>query len=160
VADFDKGVDFDNNTFYVVTLNLLESSLNFPTNMKLRFMCDASGNRDDVYIDDITVTASTTLITNGPQKLVTITSTGETLFDLGDEEFALYPNPATETINIVLEEGENIEVQIFNTSGQLLIDSKLGGNVDAIDISKFDTGIYIIRIKADDEVFTQKFIKR
>jgi len=160
VADFDKGIDFDNNTFYAVTLSLLESSLTFPTNMKLRFMCDASGNRDDVYIDDITVTASTTLITNGPQKPVTIKSTGITVFDLGDEEFALYPNPATETINIVLEEGENIDVQIFNTSGQLLLDSKLGGNIDAIDISKFDTGIYIIRITADDEVFTQKFIKK
>ena len=59
VADFDKGVDFENGTFYEATVTILESAYNFPNNMKIRFMCDASGNRDDVYIDDITITAST-----------------------------------------------------------------------------------------------------
>ncbi len=67
VADYDQGIDFNNGTFYVSTVTILESAVNFPTNMKLRFMCDASGNRDDVYIDDITVTASTS-VTSGPIK--------------------------------------------------------------------------------------------
>ena len=29
----------------------------FPADMKVRFMCDASGNSDDVYIDEIKVSA-------------------------------------------------------------------------------------------------------
>ncbi|MEZ4647596.1 MAG: PKD domain-containing protein [Candidatus Eisenbacteria bacterium] len=46
---------FANNTFYVTTVTISRSSYNFPTNAKLhRFMCDASANNDDVYLDQIT----------------------------------------------------------------------------------------------------------
>ncbi|MHC4943829.1 MAG: S8 family peptidase [Planctomycetota bacterium] len=57
VADYDQGIDFQNGSFYVSIVTLDEANFNFPTNMKIRFMCDASGNRDDVYIDAITVRA-------------------------------------------------------------------------------------------------------
>lgn len=159
VADFDQGTDFQNNTWYVVTVSIPESSYNFPTNMKLRFMCDASANNDDIYIDDITVTGLTTT-TSSPAKLVDLKSTGEKVPHLMDEEFAIYPNPANNTINIVLEEGEQIEAHIFNTSGQLLLNSKLEEGNKSIDISELNPGIYILSITANDETFTQKFIKR
>jgi hypothetical protein len=35
----------------------LERSYAFPKDMKIRFMCDGSGNYDDVYIDEIRVLA-------------------------------------------------------------------------------------------------------
>jgi len=57
VATFDKGIDFENGIFYNKTVTIYESSYTFPTNMKIRFMCDASGNRDDVFIDEIVVSA-------------------------------------------------------------------------------------------------------
>ncbi len=53
VASFARGVDFNNNTFYNAIVTIPSSSYNFPTNARLRFMCDASGNQDDVYIDNI-----------------------------------------------------------------------------------------------------------
>ena len=37
----------------IITLN--EGTYNFPTNMKIRFKCDASSNGDDIYIDEIIV---------------------------------------------------------------------------------------------------------
>ncbi|MCA9727710.1 MAG: PKD domain-containing protein, partial [Candidatus Eisenbacteria bacterium] len=54
VAAYVAGSTFSNNTFYVTTVSIPRSSYNFPTNAKLRFMCDASNNSDDVYIDAIT----------------------------------------------------------------------------------------------------------
>lgn len=159
VADFDQGTDFQNGQWYVATVTIPESGYTFPTDMKLRFMCDASANNDDVYIDDITVTGFTTIPTSAT-KLVNIKSTGEIVPDLPTEEFAIYPNPANNTINVVFEEGEKIEAHIFNTSGQLLLNSKLEESSKSIDISELNPGIYILRITADDETFTQKFIKR
>lgn len=55
VASYVNGTDFDNNVFYSGTVYIDEVDYNFPTNMKIRFMNDASGNRDDVYIDEIRV---------------------------------------------------------------------------------------------------------
>lgn len=159
VADFDQGIDFNNGTFYVATVTLLESSLNFPTNMKLRFMCDASANRDDVYIDDITVTASTT-VTNGPIKQLAIKETGHKLSANLIEEFTIYPNPAREILYIVSEEVEDIEVSVYNTSGQMVQHELLPAGSDRIDISKLKKGLYLINVKAGDEIFTKKIIKK
>jgi hypothetical protein len=39
------------------TVTIDEASFTLPTNMKVRFRCDASGNRDDVYIDEVKISA-------------------------------------------------------------------------------------------------------
>jgi len=57
VAAYARGTDFNNNTFYNKKVYIDEANYNFPTNLKIRFMNDASGNRDDVYIDEIRVSA-------------------------------------------------------------------------------------------------------
>ena len=159
VADFDQGTDFDNGTFYVATVTILESNLNFPTNMKLRFMCDASGNRDDVYIDDITVTASTS-VTNGPVRPIVVRETGRRLLPEEAEEFAIYPNPANNELYITSEEEEDLEVSIYNVSGQMVQHVALPAGSEKIDISKLDKGIYLINIQVEDEIFTKKIIKQ
>jgi hypothetical protein len=57
VATYAVEADFDNNVFYNKKIYIDESSYTFPTDMKIRFICDASGNRDDVYIDEVEVSA-------------------------------------------------------------------------------------------------------
>ncbi len=59
VANYAQGISFNNNQFYSATVLISELQYTFPTNMKIRFKCDASNNRDDVYIDEVTVSAST-----------------------------------------------------------------------------------------------------
>ncbi|MHC4264988.1 MAG: hypothetical protein ACYSUK_03545 [Planctomycetota bacterium] len=49
--------EFINNKFYHDTVYINEAVYIFPINMKIRFRCDASGNVDDVYIDEITISA-------------------------------------------------------------------------------------------------------
>jgi len=57
VASYKSGTDFSNDTFYNKTVLIDESSYTFPTGMKIRFMCDAGDNNDDVYIDEVKVSA-------------------------------------------------------------------------------------------------------
>lgn len=57
IASYVAGTDFSNNTFYNKTVTINEASYTFPTSMKIRFMCDASDKNDDVYIDEIRVSA-------------------------------------------------------------------------------------------------------
>lgn len=57
VQAYVRGTHFNNNTFYQATVTIDEASYNFPTDMKIRFRCDASSNADDVYIDEITISA-------------------------------------------------------------------------------------------------------
>ena len=57
VADYDAGDEFINGLFYYEEVIIEESGYTFPSNMKIRFRCDANGNSDDVYIDEVRVSA-------------------------------------------------------------------------------------------------------
>jgi PKD repeat protein len=54
VASYASGSGFSNNVFYNKVVSIPKGSYAYPANAKLRFMCDASANTDDVYIDEIT----------------------------------------------------------------------------------------------------------
>jgi hypothetical protein len=57
VASYVSGTNFNNDTFYNKTVTILESSYPFTNNAKIRFRCNASSVNDDVYIDEIVVSA-------------------------------------------------------------------------------------------------------
>lgn len=57
VKAWASGTDFSNGTFYNPVVYINEAGYTLPTNMKIRFMCDASDNDDDVYIDEVRVSA-------------------------------------------------------------------------------------------------------
>ena len=53
-----NAVDFvDDGTRYKPVLTIDSGSYTFSNNVKIMFECDASGNRDDVYIDNVRISA-------------------------------------------------------------------------------------------------------
>jgi hypothetical protein len=59
VATYVAGTDFVNGQFYNKIVWINESSYNFPSNMLIKFRCDADNNNDEIYIDKIYVDATT-----------------------------------------------------------------------------------------------------
>jgi PKD repeat protein len=160
VAAFASGVNFNNNTFYVATVNIYETSYNFPTNMKLRFMCDASSNMDDIYIDNVKVTASTQVMqTNGLVKLGDLANI-EPIGIADEYELSLFPNPASETLNIMTAVEGNMEIAVYNTTGHLVYNGMLMEGTKSINISYLQKGLYVVKIKVGGETFTNKLIKQ
>ncbi|MGV6828553.1 MAG: fibronectin type III domain-containing protein [Flavobacteriales bacterium] len=49
------GIDFENDIFYNETVNI--NNILFTSNTQIRFRCDASNNKDDIYIDEIKIEA-------------------------------------------------------------------------------------------------------
>ena len=52
-----QGIDFQNDQFYFETITLSAAEYNFSANMNIRFVCNASSNYDDIYIDEINILA-------------------------------------------------------------------------------------------------------
>jgi ELWxxDGT repeat protein len=74
-------------------------------------------------------------------------------------KIAIYPNPASNRINISIDKATNFEAIIYDTVGKEVGTYK---NQKTIDVSNFNSGIYLIKI-ADLEsktAKTQKFIKK
>ncbi len=53
VATYARGSEFSNGQFYNEVVSIPAGTYSYPTDAKLRFRCDASGNGDDVYIDEV-----------------------------------------------------------------------------------------------------------
>jgi len=78
-------------------------------------------------------------------------------------DFKIYPNPATEFVNIEITEFiDNLEFQLINAKGQNLKSGQIYNLTEQIDISDLENGLYIIRLisKENGLVYTQKLIKK
>ena len=72
-------------------------------------------------------------------------------------ELSIYPNPASETINIAAEEtGIHIKlIQLFDQTGRLLLTSK---KTQSIDISALSPSIVLLTIETDKGIVTKKVV--
>lgn len=70
-----------------------------------------------------------------------------------------YPNPASNVIKFKMN--KSVYCQIFDSYGRLMISQKLSGHDKQIDISRLTAGIYLVRVKRNDELIaTQTLIKQ
>ena len=78
----------------------------------------------------------------------------------------VYPNPVTTKlqIDLVLPAGKELTVKVSNLFGQIIAqeikDYSKGNQKLNIDMTNFASGIYMISISSDQEVYTQKVIKQ
>ena len=63
VSDFIVNINFYNDVDYNLT-TLLDNTYNFTTSSRFRIRCDASGNGDDVYIDEIDIIGNPNYVSN------------------------------------------------------------------------------------------------
>jgi hypothetical protein len=99
-----------------------------------------------------------------------VTNTFETLFvaPLATTEFdsnrvTIYPNPASSSITLdfgALPSG-GLKLEIFSQLGALVTEQTLSGTThDHIDVSKLESGLYMLRITtADQKKFDYKLVK-
>lgn len=54
-----------------------------------------------------------------------------------------------------------MSISIYNIAGQLLLQTKDDySNESKVNISKFDTGSYILRVQTESGIITSRFIKQ
>ena len=160
VAALARGTDFDNGVFYNVVVQIPAGTYNYPTNAKLRFMCDASGNRDDVYIDEIEFRGYGVGGAGADMQA--------DLESAAPERFALaqnYPNPfnPTTTISFNLAEASHVRLEVYNVAGQrvatLINESRgIGPHSVSFDAGHLSSGIYIYRLTAGSMVEQKKMV--
>ncbi len=78
-------------------------------------------------------------------------------------KFQLFPNPSQSTANIPIEiqDLSQIQIQVMSLAGRIL-ESKTFSNIQSfehsINVSRFASGIYLVRVIVDGEVVTKKLI--
>lgn len=77
--------------------------------------------------------------------------------NLSNNNFSIYPNPASETVQLK-GDFENTSVKIINQLGQVVLEKTVSTN-QSIDLKELQSGIYFINAVLDGQTVTQKLIK-
>ncbi len=76
-------------------------------------------------------------------------------------EVLVYPNPATDLVNIELTQAATeAKLVIVNTLGQVVYQSEISENRHTLDMSNFAAGLYLMQIKSSEGEMTERIVKR
>jgi PKD repeat protein len=159
VATYVTPTNFTNGIFYIANVSILESNYVFPSNMKIRFMCNGTNNNNDVYIDNVRISASTQA---NPNNYIMPRALPVGSGDLGNAEnadFRVYPNPAHSELNISVKDVNQAEIFIYDMKGQVVHHEIMNNAEQSIGIGQLDKGVYMVYIITQEKTFKTKFIK-
>jgi hypothetical protein len=87
-------------------------------------------------------------------------TTTSALVNLDDlSEFNVFPNPASDKLYISTSL-ISAKLEIFNIAGRKIVETTFIPNGEPVDISHFESGIYLVRISNGTIAQTRKFVKK
>src|SRR5690554_2493974 len=95
-----------------------------------------------------------------PCVLVTSNPVGIEKHDMRNS-IAVYPNPATDKVNIVMDELDpNTQLILVDNLGKVVYQTKPVNNAASIDLQPLARGVYTLIINSDNHTFSKKIIKQ
>ncbi|NQY07250.1 MAG: T9SS type A sorting domain-containing protein, partial [Flavobacteriaceae bacterium] len=123
-----------------------------------------SNNLPNVRVSELEINETTSKIYAGTYgRGLWISDAYDPLLSLNDnvfEQLTLYPNPASNTLNIDWNTSDEVSVKIFDINGKQLHYSKGVSLLNGFDIdtSSYANGVYVVRINTVNAVTVRKLI--
>ncbi len=143
----------------------------FTNNMRLRFRCDASGNSDWVYIDDVVITgcqsgsSSSFAVAEDAHDQITINPQTK-LYNPDTGDFRVYPNPSfvggrIYVDGLTAEEQVNM-ITLFDINGKLVFEHQVERTNslknDGVLLKNVARGIYFVHLNTDLNMYVDRII--
>ncbi|MEO0789851.1 MAG: T9SS type A sorting domain-containing protein, partial [Bacteroidota bacterium] len=161
IATYASGSEFQNGTFYEATVSMSGNNFNLSSTAQFRIQCDASGNGDQVYIDQITLTGNPLGGNNAGNSIVQIPGfVPASEFGIIEVDLSISPNPANELVTI--QAHDPIEsYTLTSVTGQVVMTRKVDGlERVSFRVSDLPAGIYMVTVTTADEQITQRLVVR
>lgn len=80
--------------------------------------------------------------------------------ETSEKTVSIYPNPATDFLQVNRNTEEAALVTIHNSLGQIVWSNSMTGSVNKIDLNGFSAGAYILQVENKNSFVTERFIVR
>ncbi len=171
VEEWNLNDEFTNNARYYDQVVITGP---FSSTTRLRFRCDASGNSDWIYVDEVDITGCNNAALHNPTiEPVSPVVTEEYLaFDqeedfesvVNEEDIMVYPNPTSDVLNIEFRsyQPQQVELLLTATNGQLIFRQQkevTQGLEDlTLDVAQASPGLYALTLVTKNNVYTKMVI--
>ena len=83
-------------------------------------------------------------------------------------DLTVFPNPFEEqiTVDVILEERSNVEVEVINATGQVLSYTNFGSlpagqsKLPMDDLNHLSSGLYFVRLVTEEGMLVERVVKR
>jgi len=96
-------------------------------------------------------------------KAITISGNEVAVNDANNENILhVSPNPVSDVLSITFEHQveEEMQIAMISITGQIIYTATTSEAVHTIDVSRYAAGIYILRVKVGDKIYTEKVIRK
>lgn len=166
VEDWVRGTDFNNDERKYDSVVVPGP---FTANTRVRFRCDASGNSDWVYIDDVTLDGGCNgspminpSVNNGNNNSTNVDLTSEDELKVQKTAMKLFPNPVATQLTVAynIPELESGQLIVMDFTGKILNQKEVAGGLQEInlDVSHLNAGYYMVHLITDNGRVTKKFV--
>ena len=79
-----------------------------------------------------------------------------------ENELTVYPNPATDVLNIKIPENvQASNIVVYNTTGQVVLQERINttGTEVVVNFSSVDNGLYIVKLETPNKVYINRIVK-
>ncbi len=76
------------------------------------------------------------------------------------KDIRLYPNPMIDKLMIESQDGEIVQVSVYNTNGQLMIQERPSSMQAELNVGSLQKGFYLVKVQTETGEYTQKMIKK
>lgn len=165
VEEWNFGDEFINDQRYQEEVEILGP---FSNQTQFRFRCDAKDDQDWVYLDDVNFKGCKIVMSD----FITVNERyeGATVVENQDDEngflthLNLYPNPASEILNVsfYVEENADIRIKVLDFSGKVIFTKKQFFEKDKhsfqLEVSELEAGMYFVSFFSKDKMYSEKFM--
>lgn len=164
VEEWNLNDEFVNDNFYTDAV-LIPGP--FTATTRLRFRCDASGNSDWVYIDDVVISGCSSggsLVINPDDNSINnqASQMGVAASQTMGDKMTLFPNPAADQLTVAYEvdAAVNVQIRILDFTGRVLqtVQTVGGTHQERISINELRPGYYMVQMTAGDQRMNQQFV--
>ncbi len=127
--------------------------------INLNYTLDSSWDATETYVLVWVVDAATKEVINSGSKFTTVVGT-EDLIE--DEKVSIYPNPASDILNLDLSKASQkaTRYQIFNNLGQMVQEAEINNDVMQINVAALPVNQYLIKITTKEGAIVRSFLRK
>ncbi len=149
-ANYDEEANTDNGTCETVYANCVDSVIETYNLLDFENECFA-------WVIDVSPSCCSNEWANGCQELYNYCdeNTITNIMEYGENEIVVFPNPTRDIITIATN--LNVNATLYNVIGQSIYQNN---NVNRIDMSGYEAGVYHLILTYNDLQFTKKIVKQ
>jgi hypothetical protein len=103
------------------------------------------------------ITNPMTVTMNGNKTITAVFTTTDNISTFSNEIFSIYPNPSTGIFNLIID--KEYYINISDVLGKTILEQTINIENNIIDLTSYSSGVYLLKLKNNDNVQVIKLIK-